>query len=80
MDKKFEVNQKNIKGGCQSYTKAAHQDSKSDLPLTSKTITIFTFKTKLFRKYKSILLDLLKVIKVRQFVRYDPRAFAKSLL
>ena len=33
MDKKFELNQTKIKRGCQSYTKASHQDSKNDLPL-----------------------------------------------
>ena len=33
MHKKFQVNRTKIKEGCQSYTKAAHQDSKSDLPL-----------------------------------------------
>ena len=33
MDKKFELNQTKVKGGCQSYTKAAYQDSKNDLPL-----------------------------------------------
>ena len=29
----FDVNWTKIKGDCQSYTKAAHQDSKSDSPL-----------------------------------------------
>ena len=33
MQKKFEVNQTNIKGGCQSYIKAAPQQSWSDLTL-----------------------------------------------
>ena len=33
MYKKFEVNRTKIKEGCQSCIKAAHQDSKSDLPL-----------------------------------------------
>ena len=33
MHKKFEVNRTKIKGGCQSYTKAAPQQSWSDLTL-----------------------------------------------
>ena len=37
MHKKFEVNQTKIKGGCQSYTKAAPQQSYSDLTLVRNT-------------------------------------------
>ena len=33
MHKEFEVNQTKIKGGCQSYRKAATHNSKNDLPL-----------------------------------------------
>ena len=33
MHKKFEVNQTKIKGGCQSYTKAAPKESWNDLTL-----------------------------------------------
>ena len=33
MNKKFEVNRVKIKGVCQLYTKAADQDSTSNLPL-----------------------------------------------
>ena len=33
MHKKFEINQTNIKGGCQSGRKVVLHDSKSDLPL-----------------------------------------------
>ena len=36
MGKKFEVNQTKIKGGCQWYTKAAPQQSWSDLTLADK--------------------------------------------
>ena len=35
MHKKFEVNRTKIKGGCQLYTKAAPQQSWSDLTLSS---------------------------------------------
>ena len=35
MHKKFEVNRTKIKGGCQSYTKAAPQESWSDWSLDS---------------------------------------------
>ena len=37
MDKKFEVNQTKIKGSCQLYTKAAPQQSWSDLTLDANT-------------------------------------------
>ena len=33
MHKKFEINQTNIKGGCQSGSKVVTHNSKSDLPL-----------------------------------------------
>ena len=33
MHKKFEINQTNIKGGCQSGRKVVTHNSKSDLPL-----------------------------------------------
>ena len=36
MDKKFKVNWTNIKGDCQSFTKPARQDFKSDLPLVTE--------------------------------------------
>ena len=39
MDKKFEVNWTNIKGGCQSYTKAPPQQSWSDLTLIRFDVT-----------------------------------------
>ena len=42
MQKKFEINWTNIKGGCQSGKKVITHTSKSDLPLASrKTATIF---------------------------------------
>ena len=34
MNKKFEINQTKIKGGCQSGRKVVTHDSKSNLPLT----------------------------------------------
>ena len=38
MHKKFEINQTNIKGGCQSGRKVLLLDSKSDLPLADPMI------------------------------------------
>ena len=35
MHKKFEINQKKIKGGCQSETKLVNHNSKSDLLLVA---------------------------------------------
>ena len=42
MHKKFEINQTNIKGSCQSGRKVVTLDSKSDLPVTrdSRMITL----------------------------------------
>ena len=36
MQKKFQINQKKIKGGCQSGRKVVTHNSKSDLPLPKK--------------------------------------------
>ena len=41
MHKKFEVNRKKIKGGCQSGRKVVPHDSKSDLPLNFLWIYLF---------------------------------------
>ena len=43
MHKKFEVNQTKIKGGYQSYTKAAPQQSENDLTLLTYLDLILTF-------------------------------------
>ena len=37
MHKKFEMNQRKIKGGCQSGRKVVPKDSKSDLPLQGRS-------------------------------------------
>ena len=41
MRKKFEANQTKIKGGCQSYTKAAPQQSYNDLTLVFGLVFFF---------------------------------------
>ena len=41
MHKKLEVNRAKIKGGCQSYTKAAPQESWSDLTLNEYEVKKF---------------------------------------
>ena len=38
MHKKFEINETNIKGGCQSGRKVVPHDSKSDLPLVGELV------------------------------------------
>ena len=43
MRKKFETNRTKIKGGCQSWTKAAHQHSWIDLTLGTQHIPNFDF-------------------------------------
>ena len=40
MNKKFEMNRREIKGGCQSGRKVAPHNSKSDLPLAAGNATV----------------------------------------
>ena len=42
--KKFEINRTLIKGGCQSESKVVTPDSKSDLPLASLAVCLFTWQ------------------------------------
>ena len=48
MQKKFEINQTKIKGGCQLGRKVVAQDCKSDLPLA-----IYNFLQEMFKSDKN---------------------------
>ena len=53
MHKKFEINQKKIKGSCQSGRLVVTHDSKSDLPLVKKILNIMAKRMmKEFQHYR----------------------------
>ena len=61
MQNKFEINQKKIKGSCQSGREVLTDDSKSDLPLTKY------FKTS---QFTSNLFDLTSYVRVEILVLF----------
>ena len=59
MQKKFEINQTKIKGGCPSERKVVNHNSKSDLPPTDSLdiCWVSTFKIGLFASEHAYLTD-----------------------
>ena len=51
MQKKFEIYQTKIKGGCQSGRKVVTHNSKSDLPLVEKNEYTISFQISQFHTY-----------------------------
>ena len=58
MDSDFEVNQTNIKGGCESGRKVVPHDSKSDLPLVS-ILYLSRLATRILSKIAEMFFNLI---------------------
>ena len=86
MQRKFEINQKKIKGGCQPGRKVVTYNSKSDLPLdcmdtyerlTCKILAMMTWASQLKTKKN---LDISWLIKADDDIAINAQLLAENLL